>query len=195
MIWTKHSSCPARTSCGILSSVHQVAEVWPSTTSDLLYCSSCTPGSCVRYRTSGPVPRASSWDIHSLIRADTCPQRAAKAPLHIAVDVLGMSIWFANLRHRGCLNTKLAGGHKVCAWVGRWESSRPRHVIVCPHSFRAEPRGGEERREDLPVHAPQAAAHLVKPAWGELAPARHWPPRGRDLSFLPTHSPDFDECF
>lgn len=43
------------------------------------------------------------------------------------------------------------------------------NVTVCPHSFHAEPRGGEERREDLPVHAPQAAAHLVTP--GRLAPA------------------------
>uniref|UniRef100_A0A8C3C4M7 KIAA0513 n=1 Tax=Cairina moschata TaxID=8855 RepID=A0A8C3C4M7_CAIMO len=29
---------------------------------------------------------------------------------------------------------------------------------------RAEPGGGEERGEDLPVHAPQAAAHLAQPA-------------------------------
>lgn len=46
--------------------------------------------------------------------------------------------------------------------VGRGASPGPRGVTACPHSFRAEPGGGEERGEDLPVHAPQAAAHLVK---------------------------------
>lgn len=67
---------------------------------------------------------------------------------------------------------------------------------MSPHSFRAEPGGGgEERREDLPVHAPQAAADLVKPAWGELAPAQRWPPGGGDLSSLPAHSPDICEVF
>lgn len=31
------------------------------------------------------------------------------------------------------------------------------------HSDRVQPRGGEEGGEDLPVHTPEAAAHLVRP--------------------------------
>lgn len=37
------------------------------------------------------------------------------------------------------------------------------------HSDRVQPRGGEEGGEDLPVHTPEAAAHLVRPPsylWG-----------------------------
>lgn len=60
------------------------------------------------------------------------------------------------------------GEHRE-GWCRVFLSSLCPNVTVCPHSFHAEPRGGEERREDLLVHAPQAAAHLVTP--GKVASA------------------------
>lgn len=126
-----------------------------------------SPTACVCSQTSGPVPPGSSWDIPAFLRADPCPPRALRAPLGIAGDVLRMCLVCKPSR---LLSHQIGGGHRIRAWVGRWECPRPWQVTRCPHSVPAEPRGGEERGEDLPVHAPQAAADLVKPR-GELAPA------------------------
>lgn len=68
------------------------------------------------------------------------------------------------------------GEHRE-GWCRVFLSSLCPNVTVCPHSFHAEPRGGEERREDLLVHAPQAAAYLVTP--GKVASA--------GVCHLPTH--------
>ena len=41
LLWSNHSCCPGRTSCGFLSSVAQVAEAWASTASE--FCAGPVP--------------------------------------------------------------------------------------------------------------------------------------------------------
>lgn len=160
---------------------HQFAEIWASAASELSCCSSRYPGSRMCCQTRGPVPRASSWDIHALIRAIICPQRAAKAPLHIAGDVLGMSIWFADLAITAAWapSSGGAGGKSLCLGgkVGVTQTSAC-NCVSPQFPCRAQRRRRKERRSTCTCTSSSSRSGKACPGRAGSCPALASPGRG-----------------
>lgn len=157
----------------------QVAEVWASTASAFVLQQS-TPSSCVCYQTSRPAPWVSSWAIHTLIRANICPQRAAKAPLHVA-EVGDEYLVCKPCRH-GCLDAKLAWGHKVCMGGKMGVIQTLACNCVSPQFLcRAQRRRRKERRSTCTCTSSSSRS-------GKACP-------GKGFVLLAHTFPDVHECF
>lgn len=158
----------------------QVAEVWASTASELLCCTSLPPGSCVCYQTSSPAPQVTSWAIHTLIRANICPQRAAKAPLHVA-EVGDEYLVCKPCRH-GCLDAQLAGGDKVCMGGKMGGIQTLACNCVSPQFLcRAQRRRRKERRSTCTCTSSSSQSGKASP--------------GKGFVLLAHTFPDVHECF
>lgn len=99
----------------------------------------------------GPLPQKEFPPSPGMRSVITAPGREMSCPAVSTVHFCGL--W----------TEAVAARSGAMGFVNMWVQPEPRSVFPPSYSDPVQPRRGKEGREDLSVHAPEAAAHLVRP--------------------------------